>query len=103
MANKIKTLGQVFTPAELVDEMLDKLPSEVWSNKDLTWCDPSCGNGNFLVAIKKRLMVGLKDVIHDEKERKQYILENMLYGVDIDPDVVKECIDRLKNEDEYHL
>ena len=79
-----KERGEVFTPMKLVNEMLDTLPKEVWGNPDLKWLDPSAGMGNFPVAVYMRLMVGLKDVITDDEERMQYILENMLYMVELD-------------------
>ena len=47
---RIKQTGEVFTPLELVDEMLSKLPEEVWA-PDKTFLEPSCGDGNFLVRI----------------------------------------------------
>ena len=39
--------GEVFTPPSLINEMLNKLPKSVWSNKDLKWLDPANGVGNF--------------------------------------------------------
>lgn len=47
---RIKQTGEVFTPLELVDEMLSKLPEEVWA-PGKTFLEPSCGDGNFLVRI----------------------------------------------------
>ena len=41
---------------KLVNEMLDKLPIEVWTNKELKWLDPCCGMGNFPIAVYLRLM-----------------------------------------------
>jgi len=75
--------GEVFTPIELIDEMLDNLPNEVWSNPELKWLDLSNGMGNFMVKIYYRLMNGLKKVIPNEKQRKKHILENMLYMSEI--------------------
>jgi hypothetical protein len=72
-----KKYGEVFTPMKLIDEMLDKLPNEVWKNKDLKWLDPATGMGNFNIAVYLRLMKELD--IEDIKERKKHILENMLY------------------------
>ena len=72
-----KQFGEVFTPMNLINEMLDKLPNQVWTNKNLKWLDPACGMGNFPIAVYLRLMNNLP--IEDEKERKKYILENMLY------------------------
>jgi hypothetical protein len=76
--------GEVFTPMNLVNEMLDKLPEEVWKNKDLKWLDPSAGMGNFPVAIYMRLMIGLKNEFFDEDKRRRHILEEMLYMVELD-------------------
>jgi len=74
-----KQFGEVFTPMKLVNEMLDKLPIEVWNNKELKWLDPCSGMGNFPIAVYLKLMETLKDEINDVKERKKHILENMLY------------------------
>ena len=74
-----KKFGEVFTPVKLINEMLDKLPVEVWSNPDLKWLDPANGMGNFPVLIYYRLMTGLKELIPNDKQRKKHILENMLY------------------------
>ena len=74
-----KQFGEVFTPIKIVNEMLDKLPSEVWFDKNLKWLDPANGIGNFPIIIYLRLMESLKDEIINEKERKKHILENMIY------------------------
>ena len=74
-----KELGEVFTPIELINEMLDKLPKEVWKNKNLRWLDPSTGTANFIIVIYYRLMESLKEIIINEKERKEHILQKMLY------------------------
>ena len=74
-----KKYGEVFTPMELVNEMLDKLPDEVWINKELKWYDPAAGMGNFPIAVYLRLINTLKDIILDEEERKKHIIEKMLY------------------------
>ena len=78
-----KKHGEVFTPMWLVNEMLDKLPNDVWSKKHYKWLDPAVGIGNFPVAIYLRLMKGLKTEIPNEEERRKHILENMLYMIDI--------------------
>jgi hypothetical protein len=78
-----KQFGEVFTPMKLVEEMLDKLPEDVWTKKDLTWLDPSSGMGNYPIAVYLRLMESLKKDFPDEKERKKHILENMLFMCEI--------------------
>jgi type I restriction-modification system DNA methylase subunit len=81
----VKKYGAVYTPPTLIEEMVSKIPIEVWSNKNLKWLGPGCGIGNFEVCIYYRLMDGLKDVIPCEEERKKHILEDMLYVVELDP------------------
>lgn len=71
----------VKTPIELARLMLDKLPDEIWHNKDYTFCDMACKDPSFLLVIKFRLMEGLRDIIPDESERERHILQNMLYGL----------------------
>lgn len=78
-----KKFGEVMTPIPLVEEMLDTLPVEVWSNPNLKWLDPCNGAGTFPIVIVKRLMHGLKDVFPSEEERYRHILENMLYVCEI--------------------
>lgn len=78
-----KLFGEVFTPRQLIDEMLDTLPENVWENPELKWLDPAVGIGNFPAAILDRLMVGLDSVITNEDERRKHILEEMLYMCDI--------------------
>jgi len=53
---RIKRTAEIFTPAFLVNEILDKLTEygpEIW-NEEKTFLDPACGNGNFLIEILKR-------------------------------------------------
>ena len=78
-----KEKGEVFTPMWLVNEMLDKLPTEVWSNWDYKWLDPAVGIGNFPIAIYIRLMEGLKTKEPDDEKRRKHIVEEMLFMIDI--------------------
>lgn len=75
--------GEVFTPFELVNKMLDKLPKDVWSNPNLKWLDPANGIGNFLITVINRLMDGLKDFEIDNEKRYKHIVENMIYACEL--------------------
>ena len=82
-----KQTAEVFTPPELVNEMLDKFPADVWADVTKTFLDNSCGNGNFLVEIYKRKV----DILHfDPAESLKSI-----YGVELMADNVQECQHRL--------
>jgi hypothetical protein len=78
-----KLFGEVFTPRQLIDEMLDTLPEEVWKDPNRKWLDPAVGIGNFPAAIMDRLMVGLEEAFPNDDNRRKHILEEMLYMCDI--------------------
>ena len=74
---------EVFTPPEVVNQMLDMLPQELFSNPDTTFLDPACKTGVFLREIAKRLIKGLKPQIPDLQERIDHIFQKQLYGIAI--------------------
>jgi len=96
-----KLFGEVLTDSWIIDAILDLFPKEDWENKNLFWFDPFCGTGNFLYKIFIRLMESLKISIPEEKDRKKHILENMLYGMDIQIKNVCLSILRLDPENKY--
>lgn len=77
--------GEVFTPIDLIEEMLDKLPKEVWKNPDLIWLDPANGIGNFPMIAYTHLMKGLEEWEHDKDKRSNHIIKNMLYMIELNP------------------
>ncbi len=74
---------EVFTPPEIVNQMLDMLPQELFCNPDTTFLDPACKTGVFLREIAKRLIAGLESQIPDLQERLDHIFHNQLYGIAI--------------------
>lgn len=74
---------EVFTPPEVVNQMLDMLPQELFRNPDITFLDPACKTGVFLREIAKRLIVGLESQFPDLQERLDHIFHNQLYGIAI--------------------
>ena len=78
-----KEKGEVFTPIKLVQDMLEKLPPDVWTNPNLKWLDPAVGIGNFPIIVYLKLMDGLKNWQPNEEKRRKHILEKMLYMVEI--------------------
>jgi len=83
--------GEVFTPLFLVHEMLDQLDEvyvkehgkSIFSEEEFKWLDPAVGIGNFPVVVYQRLMKGLQ--IPNEEERRQHILEHMIYAAELTP------------------
>ena len=77
-----KQNGEVFTPPDLIQQKFNKLTladPEIWSDPDKKFLDPANGIGNYPALAFHRLMEGLKDAIPIDSERKQHILEKMLY------------------------
>jgi hypothetical protein len=93
---RVKVTGEVFTPTPLVQEILDQLPEEVFTDPTKTFLDPTCGDGQFLgeVLIRK---------IENGSTFEQAL--STVYGVDLMPDNVKLCQDRLLcgREDLRHI
>lgn len=80
-----QSYGEVFTPVQCIHEMLDTLPKYVWTNPNLKWLDPANGIGNFPMLIFERLNHSLSKIpeFKNEKKRKQHIIENMLYMIEL--------------------
>lgn len=74
---------EVFTPPSIVNQMLDMLPQELFSNPDTKFLDPACKTGVFLREIAKRLIKGLEKQIPDLQERVDHIFHKQLYGIAI--------------------
>lgn len=74
---------EVFTPPQLVNQILDRLPKELWSNKKATFLDPGCKSGVFLREIAKRLDKGLEQQISNRQKRMNHIFKNQLFGLPI--------------------
>jgi hypothetical protein len=84
--------GKVYTPAYLVDFVLDGvLPwnGEGWNLKIL---DPACGSGIFLVKAFQRLIYRWKQAHPEQRVSSndlRSLLENNLFGVDVDAHAVR--------------
>jgi type I restriction-modification system DNA methylase subunit len=83
---RVKATGEVFTPTALVQELLDQLPPTLFTDPAKTFLDNSCGDGQFLSEV---LIRKLENGIDFETAL------GTIYGVDLMPDNVKLCQDRL--------
>ena len=83
---RIDQTGEVFTPLELCREMVNELPIDILKNPKSTFLDNSAGNGNFLVALKTKLL---------QYHSEDHVLNHMLYAVEMMPDNHKEMCERL--------
>lgn len=83
---RITKTAEVFTPLSLVNDMLDTLPPDVFVDETKTFIDNSCGDGQFLSEI---LIRKVSNGIDFE------VALSSLYGVDLMPDNVERCRERL--------
>jgi len=74
---------EVFTPPQMVNQILDLLPTEIWSDKNARFLDPVSKTGVFLREIAKRLDEGLEKEIPDRQTRINHIFKNQLFGIAI--------------------
>ena len=74
---------EVFTPPVLANELLDRLPAEIWSDETITFLDPVSKSGVFLREISKRLNIGLESKFPDLKQRLNHIYHNQVFGIAI--------------------
>jgi type I restriction-modification system DNA methylase subunit len=83
---RVKATGEVFTPTPLVQEMLEQIPVEQFTDPTKTFLDPSCGDGQFLGEVLIRKM-------ENGSTFEQAL--STIYGVDLMQDNVDECRKRL--------
>lgn len=74
---------EVFTPPDIVNQMLDRLPERLWSDPNAKFLDPVSKSGVFLREIAKRLIKGLEPRIPDLQTRLDHIFSQQLYGIAI--------------------
>jgi hypothetical protein len=85
--------GEVFTPAWMVEAMLDLVKGET-ERIDARFLEPACGSGNFLVRILQRKLaaVELKYAKSDFEKRHYALLALMCtYGIELLVDNIAEC------------
>ena len=112
--HKRKSTGSFYTPPYIVDFMVDRVFSYLISDKrldvstfksyakslaQLSFCDPSIGNGNFLIGILGKVWSDLKMFSSVRSEDKtdffKRFFEQNVFGVELDLRALKECKERI--------
>lgn len=83
---RVKSTGEVFTPTELVQEVLENMDIEKFKDPARTFLDPACGDGQFLGEVLIRKM-------ENGSTFEQAL--STIYGVDLMQDNVDLCRERL--------
>jgi len=93
---RVKATGEVFTPTDLVREILEQIPLEQFQDPAKTFLDNSCGDGQFLGEVLIRKM--------EHGSTFEQALSTT-YGVDLMIDNVDLCRERLLcgREDLRHI
>jgi len=89
-----RELGQYFTPRMIVDFMVDVINP---TYSDLI-VDPACGTGGFLRQAYLKIRDTLEDkkaVLEDYTEKKKFLREKQIYGIDRDPLAVQLCMSNM--------
>jgi hypothetical protein len=85
--------GEVFTPPQLVEAMLDLVKDET-ERIDSRFLEPACGSGNFLVPVLQRKLAAVERKFgKSDFERRQYALLGLMciYGIELLADNIAEC------------
>jgi hypothetical protein len=108
---RVRELAEVFTHKREVDAMLDLVsdmfPSaETPGNTDRKFLEPAAGSGNFLEEILRRKLAYVTAYRYRQIPIYEHRILRALasiYAIDIDPENVEECKDRLRAVIVSHL
>jgi len=88
--NRINDLGEVFTPEEYVNQMLNMFDNSIWNDEAIIFFEPTAGNGNIVLPILKKRFEALYRKYHRAKKRSPELralavsLRN-LWAIDVCP------------------
>lgn len=94
---RVSDHGEVFTPAWLVNDMLDLVKDET-ERIDSRFLEPACGSGNFLAPVLERKLAVVKARYgRSDFECRHYALFALMcvYGIELLADNAAECRARL--------
>ena len=89
--------GEVFTPAWIVEVMLDLVKAET-ERIDARFLESACGSGNFLVQVLRRKLAAVELKFgKSDFEKRNYALFGLMctYGIELLPDNIAECRDNM--------
>tara|TARA_B110000503_G_C7160548_1_gene419458 strand:- start:242 stop:1609 length:1368 start_codon:yes stop_codon:yes gene_type:complete len=84
------------TPILIAREMINDYPAKMFTDPKETFVDKHCGIGTELIAIIERLNKELRDVIKDDTARIKHIIENQIFGWEINKSRYQSTVACLK-------
>ena len=97
---RVRDLAEVFTHKREVDAILDMV-GDAFDALDVTFLEPACGSGNFLVEIlRRKLRLVAKERCFSQEQYEHQLLRALasIYGVDISQENVTEARARMAHE-----
>ncbi|MEY8291570.1 hypothetical protein AAK882_02690 [Carnobacteriaceae bacterium 52-44] len=94
---RVSDFGEVYTNDREIEAMIALVAKKAYK-VEATFLEPSCGNGNFLIAILKRKMKTVVEQFYDNKlkfEIYTLVAVSSIYGIDIQDDNIKESRNRI--------
>ena len=100
---RVKNLGEVFTPPSSVEDMLKLLSGGkrgFWGDEEKVFFEPNCGHGNIVIAIYQKRLQALykKAQAQNNKDAVLFAIANAintLWAIDIDATNVNQCRNRV--------
>lgn len=83
---RIKETQEVFTPIELCETMVSDISEDLLKDPSSTFLDNSAGSGNFVITLINKL---------SEYHDREYVIDNMVYAVELMEDNHKEMCERV--------
>ncbi|WP_349308635.1 DNA methyltransferase [Microbacterium sp. MM2322] len=85
--DRVRAYGEVFTPRQMVDQMLDLVSDDLEDGPDFvdkTFLEPAAGDGNFLVAILHRKLRAIeKRLVPDVWADESLFALASIYGIEL--------------------
>ncbi len=94
----INNYGIIYTPNNLVNNILDLIPNEYFKNPHLRWLDIGAGCGAFSLNLYNRLLNDLSGNFSNIQETRNYIIKNMIYMVENYPYHITELKKKFTDE-----
>lgn len=99
---KVQQFGEVFTPDSIVNDMLDLVDESVMKDCktvddyiNLSYLEPACGDGQFLIRILYRKLENVNKLPLEDRPLAIIKSLSKIYGVDIQNDNVEKAKQRM--------
>lgn len=96
-----QSYGEVHTPYKLIERMFTLFPDSIFSDPTKKWLDPGAGKGYFSIYLFEKLMIGLAVKIPDISQRREHILSNMIWLIELNEEHISILKSQFNNV--YHL